>query len=724
MSEHKFKIEGMHCASCAVRIEGALKDVSGVQSANVNYALAQATVVSDSPDVSALHEVVRKEGYRVGEEHGASDSAEHKDHMTHRASETRALKIKIVLATMFSLPVLVSAMAGLEAGGEMLGMPLTKWMEAIFTTVVVLGTGWDFHRMAGKLLRRMNANMDSLISLGTLAALLFSWWSFSKGGHMYFETAAVIITLILVGRYLESVSKGRASEAISKLLELGAKTAHKLNADGTIFDVPVETLVVGDVVLVKPGEKIPLDGEIIDGHSSVDESMLTGESMPTSKSKGEKVFGATLNQNGALTVRVGAVGAGTVLAKIVKLVEQAQSQKAPMQKLADRISAIFVPIVLAIAVITFVLWFAIGGTVEEALIAAVAVLVIACPCALGLATPTAILVGTGRAAGKGVFIKSGEALERGEKIDIIMLDKTGTITQGKPAVTDTEITKEGTLENLIQSAASAEAMSEHPLALAVLAEAKRQGIEILPVKNFSAVTGNGIQAEMEEEEVRVGRRAFIEEVANVAEAIILRAEQLEAQAKTVVYVSRGKVCLGVMAIADPLKESAKEAVKQLQALGMKTALITGDNLATAQAIAAQVGIDEVHAHVFPDQKLAIVKEAQGRGKKVAFVGDGINDAPALTQADLGIAMGTGTDIAIESGQVVLMGGDPLKIPQAILLSRRTLRTIKQNLFWAFIYNTIGIPLAALGLLNPIFAAAAMAFSSISVLLNSLRLNRA
>ena len=708
MTKHTFTIEGMHCASCAVRIEGALNELEEVKTANVNYALTKAQVESSSKNPQALYEVVKKEGYRVKEDATTSDK--------HKHGGSKTLKTKILISTLLTVPVFAISMFGLNIGPS-------HWIEAVLTTLIVFGPGLNFHITALKQLKYGRANMDSLISMGTLAALAFSWWSMFIDGHVYFETAAVIITLILIGRYLENISKGRASEAISKLLELGVKEAHKISADGSLTNVSVDSLKVGDIVRVLPGEKIPLDGTIMHGESSIDESMLTGESLPIKKTENDSVFGATVNQKGSLDIKISATGKDTALAQIVKLVEQAQQQKAPMQKLVDVIAGIFVPIVLVIGVITFAGWFFTTGSIESALIAAVAVLVIACPCALGLATPTAILVGTGRAAERGVFIKSGEALERGEKIDIIMLDKTGTITQGKPEVTDIKtdgITEEG----LLSVAASIESSSEHPLAQSIITKAQEIGADINKVSKFKSITGKGIVGFVNETQIRVGRKSYIEETASIPKKLFEHAEQFESQAKTVVYVLVAERCVGIIAIADKVKEQSKKAIEKLHDLGIKTALVTGDNQKTAEAIAKQVGIDEIFAEVFPDDKLNIVKDQQKKGKRVAFVGDGINDAPALTQADLGIAMGTGTDIAIEAGQIVLVGGDPLKIPQSILLSRRTFTTIKQNLFWAFIYNSAGIPLAALGFLNPMFAAGAMAFSSISVLLNSLRLKRA
>ena len=702
MTKHTFKIGGMHCASCAVKIEGALQDLPEVTSAAVNYATEEAQVESTSENPAALHGVVEEEGYEVVTGDG------HHEHM----ADAKASRRKAIIASALALPVFVLAMFNLDIPGRM-------WIEAGLTLIVVFGPGMTFHRTALKQLKKSSANMDSLISMGTLAATVFSLWSMTQGGDLYFETAAIITALILIGRYFRALTKGRAGEAIAKLLELGAKQAHLIAADGSTTDVGVETLKVGDVVLVKPGEKIPLDGVIIQGRSSVDESMLTGESVPVTKENDADVYGATVNQSGVLHVRITTTAEGSVLAQIVELVKNAQAQKAPVQKLVDKISVVFVPIVIGIAVVTFAAWMALGLGLDAALIAAVAVLVIACPCALGLATPTAILVGTGRAARSGIFIKSGEALERGKKLDVIMLDKTGTITQGRPAVTDV-IAVDGSEEELLRYAASVEASSEHPLAFAIVAQAKARDIALVRVSDASAKTGEGMSGIVDGVQVRVGKPAFVGGADGVVSSDV---EQLEHEAKTVVFVSVDGRCIGAMAIADPIKEGAAKAIDALRTLGIDPIMLTGDNQRTAEAIAKKVGITTVHAEIFPDRKLALVKEAQEQGSHVAFVGDGINDAPALTQADLGIAMGTGTDIAIESGQIVIIGGEAAKIPEAIVISRRTFSTIQQNLFWAFIYNVIGIPLAALGLLNPMIAAGAMAFSSISVLLNSLRLKR-
>lgn len=713
-----FSIAGMHCASCAVTIERSLKSSPGVKGTNVNFATQKATVEFDEgvTNEMALHEIVKKEGYKVMEHLAHASGGKSENHLRHGMERGAGLKAAIALG--LAAPALLIAMFFPE-------VPRSSLIQAFLGTVVVLGPGLEFHRNAAKLLRRFRANMDTLISMGTLAALLFSWWQFGVGGDLYFETAAIITAFILLGRYLEAKSKGRASQAIAKLLELGAKTAHRLKSDGSAEEIPVENLQVGDRVLVKPGEKIPLDGLILDGSSSIDESMLTGESMPVNKGVSEVVYGATINQQGVLTIEIRKAAGDTVLAQIVKLVEEAQEKKAPIQKLADTISGIFVPIVIVIAFLTFIAWLLLGdGTVASAIIPAVAVLVIACPCALGLATPIAIMVGTGRGAQRGILIKSGEALERGRNLDVIIFDKTGTLTEGKPEVTD--IVVRGISESKVLAFASAlESKSEHPLGRAIVAKAeKAQQGDKLEVTDIQSVTGKGIEGTINGQKVRVGNVAFMSESGVDLQDVASEIARLQDEAKTVVVVAADTVTLGVIAIADAPRAQAKQAIAELMGSGLSVMMLTGDHRRTAEAVALELGITELQAEVMPDRKLDIVRELQTTGKKVAFVGDGINDAPALTQADLGIAMGSGTDIAIEAGQIVLVGGGPEKVVDGIRLAQKTYRTIKQNLFWAFVYNVVGIPLAALGLLNPIIASAAMAFSSISVVLNSLRLRHA
>lgn len=710
----------MHCASCAVKIEKALGKVEGVTSANVNYATQKATIEhQDEADQTLLHKAVHDLGYQTKSDNSSDQHPSHENHMTHGGDMKIAAK-RAAWSFVFALPTFVIAMFGVTIPGDIMGINPAEWLAGILATLAFIGPGMTFHTTTFKQLRRFSANMDTLITMGTGAAIFFSWWQFFVHGDVYFETAAVIIAFILLGRYFEARSKGKAGEAIQKLLELGAKTAHRVTSDGRSEDVPVEELRLGDHVLVKPGEKIPLDGEVLDGQSSIDESMLTGESVPVGKQQGDPVYGATINAQGALTIRITKEPGDTVLSQIVKLVEEAQGQKAPIQKLVDTISGIFVPIVIGIAVVTFIVWFLITGDLNASVIPAVAVLVIACPCALGLATPTAILVGTGRGAQHGILIKNGEALERARNINAVMFDKTGTLTEGKPRVTDI-VSSRG---DLLAIAAGLETSSEHPLAQAILDKAREQDVTPVKTSQFTSVTGRGVQAMLDKQtKALLGSPVFMDESGIDLKKVSEDLTRLQSEGKTVVLIAVDGHIAGLIAIADTLRTDARDAIEELHAMNLKSTMITGDHQKTAEAIAQEVGIDTVHAEVMPDQKLDIVKSAQKNNQHVAFVGDGINDAPALTQADLGIAMGSGTDIAIEAGQIVLVGGGPEKVVSAVKLSKRTYTTIKQNLFWAFIYNIVGIPLAALGLLNPMIAGAAMAFSSVSVVLSSLRLRR-
>lgn len=709
MKKITFPIQGMHCASCAVTIEHDLKQAPGVGDASVNYALQQATVHFDEATTGehALHGIVQKAGYSVPVHQG-----NHENHLAHGA-DAKAAGRKAAIALALAVPVLVLAMGNLGF----------VFVQAVLATFVVLVVGVEFHVTAAKLVLRLRANMDTLISMGTLAALGFSWWQLlgwmngypALGGvpvplpSLYFETAALITAFILLGRFFEARSKGKAGEAIAKLMELGAKTAHRITADG-VEDVAVDALVVGDRVRVLPGEKVPLDGTVVGGASSLDESMLTGESMPVGKAVGDAVFGATLNTSGAIDVTITKAPGDTVLAAIVKLVSEAQEKKAPIQKLADEISGVFVPIVIAVAVVTLFGWLAAGADLNTAIVNAVAVLVIACPCALGLATPTAILVGTGRGAREGILIKSGEALERARGIDVVVFDKTGTLTEGKPTVTDI-VGGDGVL----RYAAALEALSEHPLAQAVMRRAKQDGVVVPQATNFLSVTGKGVRGAVEGKEVAI----VSADGASWRDDV----DRLRAEGKTVVMVTVDDENIGLLGIADAPKATAQAAVEQLMAMKLRVMMLTGDHKTTALAVARHLGISEVEAEVLPDGKIAVIKQLQAKGKRVAFVGDGINDAPALTQADLGIAVGTGSDIAIEAGQMVLVGGGPEKVVAALRLTRLTYRTIKQNLFWAFVYNVIGVPLAAFGFLSPIIASAAMASSSVSVVLNALRIRK-
>ncbi len=742
-----FGIGGMHCAACAARNERTLKKLRGVRAAVVNLGTRQARVEFDQAAVSerALHDAVIDSGYQVL----AVESAQ--DNKKRARRELRSARWRASLALFLATPVAVLAMLEIElpwtiverdlgvwlqpliGTGHDLGAwlqpllgsryDLGVWLQAVLSTIVILGLGWGFHRGMVRQTASGAANMDTLISLGTLAALLYSLWAMTAGEHhFYFETGAVIAALILLGRYFEARSRGQASEAIEKLMDLGAKTAHVIR-DGIQLDIPIEQVTVGELIIVKPGEKIPVDGEVLDGASSVDESMLTGESMPVGKAPGDAVFGATINLSGALRIRATKIGQDTTLAQIVRMVADAQANKAPIQKLADRISGIFVPIVLTIAFLTAAGWYYETGNLAQSIIPAVAVLIIACPCSLGLATPTAIMVATGLGAKRGILIRNGEALERARKIDVVLFDKTGTLTEGRPRVTSVTATEPGVIEDdVLRIAASLEMLSEHPLARAIVTAAQERDLRLDDARDFENLAGRGVRARLGGETVLVGSPRLMREagILSTAHEIV---ERHEADAQTVIGVARRDRLVGTIAVADTLKEDAKAAVDGLRARRIASVMITGDNRKTAEAIARRLGIETVFAEVLPQDKADAVRKLQQERRRVAFVGDGIIDAPALVQADLGIAIGTGTDIAVEAGNIVLVKGHPLKVLEALALSRLALRTIKQNLFWAFFYNAAAIPLAALGMLNPMLAAGAMATSSVSVVGNSLRIKR-
>lgn len=719
MKTIQFSIPDMHCASCVLNNEEALKAVSGVSAVSINFATRGASVTYDEAHTNehALHEAVRKNGYTaVSQEEGH----------VHAVEDVLRSRNRAFFALALAVPIALLAMGGIDFGTSISSIDVSVWVQALVSAFVILIIGREFHIRMLKQVRIFRADMDTLISVGTLAALALSLWSLSRGDtkSLYFETGAIITALILLGRYFEALSRGRASAAIEKLMALGAKTARLIREDGTEAEIAIESIVVGNRIRVRPGEKIPVDGTVLSGSSSVDESALTGESMPAEKKVGDTVLAASLNQNGSLEIRAEKIGADSVLGQMVKLVGEAQNAKAPIQKLADRISSIFVPVVIVIALGTAALWYFVGdASLIGSIVPAVAVLVIACPCALGLATPTAIMVGTGVGARRGILIKSGESLEKGRGIDTVVFDKTGTLTVGHPLVTDTRVFEGVDEGELLASAAAVEKLSEHPLAGAVVRAAEEHKLTIPPAENFMSESGKGVEA-------RVGGALIkVESVGsalsrNIALAsLTTQIETLESQAKTVLVVTRDGTLLGLLAVADALKPEAKTAIAALTKRGIRSVMITGDNQRTAEAIAREVGITEVHAQVLPQDKLREVQVLQEAGRKVAFVGDGINDAPALAQANLGIAMGTGTDIAIETGDIVLVHGSPLKAVEGLALSQRTFHIIRQNLFWAFGYNVAAIPLAALGLLNPMIAAGAMALSSLSVILNSLRLSR-
>lgn len=733
-------ISGMTCASCAKTVEKSIGKIEGINEVSVNFATEKAKVVYDSSKtrISEIKDAVVKAGYKALE----IESGDQVDHeRERREKEVKTLWYKFLISIIFTIPLLYVAM------GHMLGFPMPEIIMAemnplnfgltqLILVIPSIIAGYRFYTVGFSRLLRREPNMDSLIAVGTSAAILYGIYAIIQIANgnieyskdLYFETAGVIISLILLGKYLESVTKGKTSEAIKKLMGLAPKTAIVIQ-DGKELVIPIEEVEVGDIILVKPGEKIPVDGEVVEGRTSVDESMLTGESIPVEKNAGSKVIGASINKNGTIKFKATKVGKDTALSQIIKLVEDAQGSKAPIAKMADVISGYFVPIVMAIAVIAGFAWYISGMSVIFSLTIFIAVLVIACPCALGLATPTAIMVGTGKGAEHGVLIKGGEALETAHKIKTIVFDKTGTITEGKPKVTDIITTGIVDRTELLQLSASAEKSSEHPLGEAIVNGAEEKKLEFLKVDSFEAIPGHGIEVEIQGKKMLLGNKKLMDS-RNIEITLQNESDRLAEEGKTPMYVSINDKLAGIIAVADIMKSSSKRAIEVLHSMGIEVAMITGDNRRTAEAIARQVGIDRVLAEVLPQDKANEVKKLQAEGKKVAMVGDGINDAPALAQADIGIAIGSGTDVAMESADIVLMRSDLMDVPTAIQLSKRTIRNIKQNLFWAFAYNTAGIPIAAgllylLGgpLLNPIIAAGAMAFSSVSVLANALRLKR-
>ncbi|MED3785067.1 heavy metal translocating P-type ATPase [Geobacillus stearothermophilus] len=718
-------IEGMTCAACATRIEKGLNRMEGVTSAAVNLATNSA-VVEYKEGVASVEDIlekIKKLGYKGQIRNEEQDDAGRKEERLKQ--KQRQLAISIIL----SLPLLYTMLAHMpfDIGLPMPHLLMNPWFQLLFATPVQFYIGGPFYVGAYRALRNKSANMDVLVALGTSAAYVYSLYEALRTlgnpdymPRLYFETSAVLITLVLVGKYVEALAKGRTTEAISKLVSLQAKEATVIR-HGEERKVPLEEVVIGDTIVVKPGEKIPVDGTVIAGASSVDESMITGESIPVDKKEGDYVIGATMNTNGVLTIRAEKVGKDTALANIIKIVEEAQGSKAPIQRMADVISGIFVPIVVGIAVVSFLIWyfFAAPGDLAKALEAAIAVLVIACPCALGLATPTSIMVGTGKGAEQGILFKGGEYLEGTHQINAVLLDKTGTVTKGKPEVTDVLAFR----EDMLDYAVSAESASEHPLAHAIVEYGKKQAISLKPLEHFSAITGHGIEAVIDGKSILIGTRKLMKERSVAISVHEDKMVELEKQGKTVMLVAIDGQLAGIIAVADTVKESSKEAIQTLKQMGIDVYMATGDNQRTAEAIANEVGIEHVYAEVLPEDKANIVEELQKQGKRVAMVGDGINDAPALAKADIGMAIGTGADVAIETADVTLVGGDLRHIPKAIELSRKTMKNIRQNLFWALFYNTIGIPVAAFGLLEPWIAGAAMAFSSVSVVTNALRLKR-
>lgn len=741
-SSRTMKIEGMTCAACAKTVEKVTKKLDGVIESNVNFATEKLNISYDPAKVriSDIKKAVEKAGYKALEEETTVDADKEK-----KEKEIKLLWKKFVISAIFTVPLLIITMGHMF--GEPLGFHLPDIIDPmknprnfgiiqLILVLPVMVAGHKFFTVGFKSLFRRSPNMDSLIAIGTSAAFLYGIFAIVQifGGNidyaydLYFEAAGVIITLILLGKYLEAVTKGKTSEAIKKLMGLAPKTAIIIR-DGKEIEISIDEVEVGDIIIVKPGEKMPVDGEVVEGMTSVDESMLTGESIPVEKNIGDRIIGASINKNGTIKYKATKVGKDTALAQIIRLVEDAQGSKAPIAKMADIISGYFVPVVIGIAIVSALAWYFFGGeTGVFALTIFISVLVIACPCALGLATPTAIMVGTGKGAEYGVLIKSGVALETAHKVKTIVFDKTGTITEGKPKVTDI-VTVEGINEEyLLQLAASAEKGSEHPLGEAIVKGAEERGLEFKKLDFFKAIPGHGIEVKIDGKNILLGNKKLMIESSISLENMEETSHRLAGEGKTPMYAAIEGRIAGIVAVADTVKENSKKAIEKLHRMGIEVAMITGDNKRTAEAIAKQVGIDRILAEVLPQDKANEVKKLQAEGKKVAMVGDGINDAPALAQADIGIAIGSGTDVAMESADIVLMRSDLMDVPTAIQLSKKTILNIKQNLFWAFGYNTLGIPVA-MGvlyifggpLLNPIIAAAAMSFSSVSVLLNALRL---
>ena len=735
-------VEGMTCASCVARVEKTLKKVDGVGIVNVNLATEKVNLEFDESktDLSTLAKIVNEAGYRLDISKSSNDEKTDVNDIPENLEEKESyisLKREFIFSAVLTIPIMLISMLSMTSWFHQmvpLSMEYVNRVLFLATTFVMFISGKRFFSVAWQLLKHFSADMNTLVAVGTGTAYVYSTIAVlfpallnitNTEQHIYFDTAATIVTLILMGRLLEARAKSKTSSAIKKLIGLQPKTARVIR-NGDEIDISIHDVQKNDVLIVKPGEKIPVDGIITKGSTSIDESMITGESIPVDKIANDKVIGGTINNNGSIEYKATAVGRETVISQIIKLVEDAQGSKAPIQSLADKIAAVFVPTVIVIAAITFLIWyFAAGVPFNQAMINFIAVMIIACPCALGLATPTAIMVGSGVGASHGILIKNAESLERANKITTVVLDKTGTVTTGKPIVTDIIPINGFDKNQIIQMAASVENKSEHPLGRSIVEYAKNNSVKLSEVDDFYSTTGSGITGKISGDEIAVGNLSFIKKYSSSSESIYEdKSIQLASEGKTPIFISINNKLTGIIAIADTINSNAHEAIEQLKKKNIEVLMITGDNEKTARAIAKEAGIDNVIAEVLPQDKANKVKELQSQGKIVAMVGDGINDSPALAQADVGIAIGTGTDIAIESSDITLMNGDLRGVVQAINLSQKTIGTIKQNLFWAFIYNIIGIPISALGLLNPMFAAAAMAMSSVSVVSNSLRLRRA
>ncbi|MFY9285836.1 MAG: heavy metal translocating P-type ATPase [Tissierellaceae bacterium] len=715
-------IEGMTCAACSTRVEKVLNRLDGVSKASVNLSTNKALVEfpSGAVDVETLIRAVEKAGYKAELE--VERDVDREKEL--REKEIKSLKTSFIVSAILSIPLFSAMFFHMAGTDNTLSSILNNgWFQLVLATPVQFIIGYRFYRGAYNSLRGGGANMDVLIAMGTSAAYFYSLYNLLNGIHeYYFESSAVIITLILLGKTFEAVAKGKTSEAIKKLMGLQPKTARVVR-DGQEMDIAIEKLEIGDIIVVRPGERVPVDGVIVEGHSSIDESMLTGESIPVDKTVGDQVVGATINKFGSFKFEAKKIGKDTVLAQIIKLVEEAQGSKAPVQRLADKISGIFVPVVVGIALVTVLGFSLIGNNFNTGLINAVAVLVIACPCALGLATPTAIMVGTGKAAENGILIKSGEHLERAHQMDTIIFDKTGTITKGEPEVTDILAFNGIDEDEILRIAASVEKVSEHPLGQAIVKYAEDKDITLVDTDSFMSLSGKGLRAGFEGKDIYIGNRRLMKENNIDLTGFENEMLRLEEEGKTAMLLSIDGVISGIIAVADKIKETSLEAIKELKAMDLDVYMITGDNERTAKAIAREVGIDNILADVLPENKAEVVEDLKSQGRHVGMVGDGINDAPALAAADVGFAIGTGTDVAMEAADITLMRGDLNGVVTAIRLSHRTMKTIKQNLFWAFFYNSVGIPFSALGFLNPMVAGAAMAFSSVSVVTNSLRLRR-